>query len=153
MKVLHHICARNKIGSEFTGKENSGLRTHFGNGRNQIRRGTAKQQEADCSGVMSRLKEEKTAAGGGTSVQRSCGKSSSIPVKTKNIPISNSTEIRCDSMSPVVMGKLSRLSNCINGERTAISTINRSTIFGVLRCIVFAAASWTAPVAGVLRLW
>jgi hypothetical protein len=31
---------------------------------------------------------------------------------------------------------LSRLSSCINGERTAISTINRSTIFGVLRCII-----------------
>jgi hypothetical protein len=30
---------------------------------------------------------------------------------------------------------LSRLSSCINGENTAISTINRSTIFGVLRCI------------------
>ena len=35
-------------------------------------------------------------------------------------------------MSPVATGKLSRLSSCINGENTAISTIRVSTIFGIL---------------------
>lgn len=131
--------------------ETLALRTHFGNGKNQIRRGTAKQKKTDCSGLVSRVKEEKLTAGGRTLVHRSCGKSLRIPVNTKNIPISNSTEIRCDSMSPVVLGKLSRLSSCINGENTAISTIKTSTIFGIRRCIVFAAASWKAPVAWVLR--
>jgi hypothetical protein len=37
---------------------------------------------------------------------------------------------------------LSRLSSCINGENTAISTIRTRTIFGIRRCIIFAAASW-----------
>jgi hypothetical protein len=31
---------------------------------------------------------------------------------------------------------LSKLSSCINGESTAISTIRMSTIFGILRCII-----------------
>jgi len=43
-------------------------------------------------------------------------------------------------MSPVATGKLSRLSSCIKGESTAISTIRMSTIFGVLRCIFLAEA-------------
>src|ERR1041385_1993892 len=123
--------------AEFTclAKETLALRTHFGNGRNQIRRGTAKQKKADCNGLMSRVKQEKLTAGGRTLVHRSCGKSLRIPANTKNIPVSNSTEIKWASMSPVATGKLSRLSSCINGENTTISTINRSTIFGVLRCI------------------
>jgi hypothetical protein len=103
--------------------------------KNQMRRGTAKLEKPDCSGAASRLKPEKIMQGGLPFVQRSFGKSLSIPAKTKNIPVSNSTEMRCISMSPVATGKLSRLSSCINGENTAISTINRSTIFGVLRCI------------------
>ena len=73
-------------------------------------------------------------------MQRSCGNNLSIPANTKNIPVSNNTEIRCDSMSPVATGKLSRLSSCIKGESTAISTIRMSTIFGVLRCIFLAEA-------------
>lgn len=104
--------------------------------RNQIRRGSAKEKKVDCNGATWRLKPKKTTAGGRTFVHRSFGKSLRIPAKTKNIPVSNSTEMRCISMSPVATGKLSRLSSCINGERTAISTINRSTIFGVLRCII-----------------
>lgn len=128
--------------SEFSARGNPGLRTHFGNGRNQIRRGTAKQREADCTGATSRLNPAKIMLGGWKFVQRSCGNNLRIPANTKNIPVSNSTEIRCDSMSPVATGKLSRLSSCIKGENTAISTIRMSTIFGVLRCIIFAAASW-----------
>ena len=70
-------------------------------------------------------------------VQRSCGNSFRIPANTKNIPVSNRTEIKCDSMSPVATGKLSRLSSCINGENTAIRTISVSTIFGSLRDIQY----------------
>lgn len=69
-------------------------------------------------------------------MQKSRGKRLRIPANTKNIPVSNSTDIRCDSMSPVATGKLSKLSSCINGESTAISTIRMSTIFGILRCII-----------------
>lgn len=69
-------------------------------------------------------------------MQKSRGKRLRIPANTKNIPVSNSTEIKCDSMSPVATGKLSKLSSCINGENTAISTIRMSTIFGILRCII-----------------
>jgi hypothetical protein len=101
----------------------------------------AKLETADCSGAMSRLNPEKIMLGGWTLVHRRLGKSFRMPAKTKNIPVSNSTDIKCDSMSPVATGKLSRLSSCIKGESTAISTIRISTIFGVLRCIVFAAAS------------
>ena len=125
-----------KLLFEFTDKRNSGLRTHFGNGRNQIRRGTAKQEKADDNGATSRVKPEKIMVGGSIFVQKSRGKSLSIPANTKNIPVSNSTDIRCDSMSPVATGKLSQLSSCINGENTAISTIRISTIFGILRCII-----------------
>lgn len=116
-------------------KETLVLRTHFGYGNDQIRRGMAKLEKADCSGTMSRLNPEKIMLGGWTLVQRRLGKSFRIPAKTKNIPVSNSTDIKCDSMSPVATGKLSRLSSCIKGESTAISTIRISTIFGVLRCI------------------
>jgi len=69
---------------------------------------------------------------------RSCaGKSLRIPAITKNIPVSNSTDIKCVSMSPVATGKLSKLSNCINGENTAISTISMSTTLGNLLGILF----------------
>lgn len=102
---------------------------------NQIRRGTAKLEKTDCSGATSRVKPEEIMLGGWTFVQRSLGKSLRIPAKTKNIPVSNSTDIRCVSMSPVATGKLSQLSSCINGENTAISTMSRSTILGMLRCI------------------
>lgn len=146
------IWARKKTGFRVHWQRNPGLQTHFGNGRNQIRRGTAKQQEADCSGAMSRLKQAKIIAGGRTFVQRSCGNNLRIPANTKNIPVSNSTDIRCDSMSPVATGKLSRLSSCMKGENTAISTIRMSTTFGVLRCIVFFAASWKTPIAGFRQL-
>jgi len=122
--------------SKFIDQGHSGLRTHFGNGRNQIRRGTAKQENADCNGATSRVKPEKIMVGGWIFVQKSRGKRLRIPAKTKNIPVSNSTDIRCDSMSPVATGKLSQLSSCINGEHTAISTIRMSTIFGILRCII-----------------
>src|SRR6476646_8076109 len=50
--------------SEFAGERNSGLRTHFGYGKDQIRRGTAKQEKAPCSGATSRLMLEKITAGG-----------------------------------------------------------------------------------------
>jgi hypothetical protein len=100
-----------------------------------MRSGTAKQEKADCNGATSRVKPENTEAGGRTFVQRSCGNNLRIPANTKNIPVSNRTEIRCISMSPVATGKLSRLSSCINGESTAISTISMSTIFGILRGI------------------
>lgn len=135
-------------------KENAGLRAHFGNGRNQIRRGTAKQEKADCRGATGRVKPEQIMLGGRTLVQRSCGNNLRIPAKTKNIPVSNSTEIKWDSMSPVATGKLSRLSSCMNGENTAISTIRTSTIFGILRGIVLAARrSWKrAGHRRVLRL-
>lgn len=135
-------CARKKQFPSSFGKGNSGLRTHFGYGNDQIRRGMAKLDEADCNGTMSRLKPEKIMLGGWTFVHRRLGKSFRIPAITKNIPVSNSTEMMCISMSPVPTGKLSRLSSCIKGESTAMSTIRTSTIFGVLRCIVFAAASW-----------
>jgi hypothetical protein len=107
-----------------------------------MRRGTEKLEEAENNGALSRLKLEKIMLGGWTFVQRRLGNSLSIPANTKNIPVSNSTDIRCDSMSPVATGKLSRLSSCINGENTAISTINSSTIFGVLRCINLLAAAF-----------
>lgn len=68
-------------------------------------------------------------------MQRSCGNNLRIPANTKNIPVSNNTDIRWVSMSPVATGKLSQLSSCMNGENTAISTMSRSTILGILRCI------------------
>lgn len=55
---------------------------------------------------------------------------------TKNIPVSNSTEMICNSISPVATGNLSQLSNCMNGEKTAINTIRMSTIWGNLCGIV-----------------
>jgi hypothetical protein len=116
-------------------KETLGCGHTSGMGKNQMRRGTAKQENADCSGATSRVKPEKITVGGSTFVQRSLGKSLRIPANTKNIPVSKSTEIKWDSMSPVATGKLSRLSSCMNGENTAISTISRSTILGILRCI------------------
>ena len=100
-----------------------------------MRRGTAKQEKADCNGATSCVKPENSEVGGRRLVQRSCGNNFRIPANTKNIPVSNKTEIKCASMSPVATGKLSRLSSCINGENTAISTISVSTIFGSLRDI------------------
>jgi hypothetical protein len=100
-----------------------------------MRRGTVKLEKADCRGATSQMKPENITADGRMFVQRSPGNSLRIPANTKNIPVSNSTDIRCVSMSPVATGKLSQLSNCIKGENTAISTINNSTIFGALRCI------------------
>jgi hypothetical protein len=118
-----------------------------------MRRGTEKLEEAENNGAISRLKLENIMLGGCTFVQRRLGNSLRIPAKTKNIPVSNSTDIKCDSMSPVATGKLSRLSSCINGESTAISTINSSTIFGVLRCIKLnRGVHVKAPAAWVLRL-
>src|SRR5579864_762281 len=138
---------------EFIDKRNSVLRTHFWNGKNQIRRGTAKLEKADCRGAMSRTKPEKIMLGGWTFVQRSLGTSLRMPAKTKNIPVSNSTEIKCVSMSPVATGKLSQLSSCMNGENTAISTIRMSTIFGILLCIVLArGVHGKTPVAQIRRL-
>lgn len=131
-----HISVRSEMLFEFTDKTKLWLRTHFGYGRNQIRRGTAKEQNADCNGATSRVKPEKIMVGASIFVQKSRGKRLRIPAKTKNIPVSNSTDIKCASMSPVATGKLSKLSSCINGENTAISTIRMSTIFGILRCII-----------------
>jgi hypothetical protein len=147
-----HLCPRkNRFPSSLV-KETLALRTHFGNGKNQMRRGTAKQENADCSGATSRVKPEKITVSGWTFVQRSLGKSLRIPANTKNIPVSKSTEIKWDSMSPVATGKLSRLSSCMNGENTAISTISRSTILGILRCIRLRRGAHGKVIVAQLRL-
>src|ERR1043165_479773 len=75
-----HLCPQENCFLSSLAKGTLALRTHFGNGRNQIRRGTAKQKKADCNGLMSRVNQEKLTAGGRTLVHRSCGMSLSIPV-------------------------------------------------------------------------
>src|SRR6478609_130684 len=101
-----------------------------------MRRGTAKEEKTVCRGATSRTKLANVIVGGRYPLRSSAGKSLRIPAITKNIPVSKSTEIMCISMSPVPTGKLSQLSNCINGEHTAISTINTSTTLGNLWGIV-----------------
>jgi hypothetical protein len=97
-----------------------------------MRKGTAKQERSVSRGDTSRLRLEKIIAGGCTLEHRSDGNSCNMPAMTKNIPVSNRTEIICNSMSPVATGKRSQLSSCMNGESTAISTIRISMILGNL---------------------
>jgi len=85
---------------------------------------------------MSRTKPANVTAGERMLELNRAGKSLSIPAITKNIPVSNSTEMICSSMSPVATGNLSQLSSCMNGEKTAISNIRISTILGNLCGIV-----------------
>lgn len=98
--------------------------------KNQMRRGTTKQEKSVSRGAASRTKLENVIVGGRYPVRSSAGKSLRIPAITKNIPVSKSTEMICISISPVPTGKLSQLSSCINGETTAMSTINTSTSLG-----------------------
>src|SRR5579859_1636734 len=102
-----HLCPqKNRVPSSLV-KETLSYGHTSGMDDNQIRRGTAKLENTDCSGAASRVKPEKIALGGSILLQRSFGKSFRIPANTKNIPVSNSTEIKWDSMSPVATGKLS----------------------------------------------
>jgi hypothetical protein len=97
-----------------------------------MRKGTAKQKRSVSRGAGSQLKLEKITAGGRILEHRSVGNSWRMPAMTKNMPVSNRTEIKCNSISPVATGNLSQLSSCMNGEKTAISTIRIRTILGSL---------------------
>jgi hypothetical protein len=99
-----------------------------------MRKGTAKQKRSVSRGAGSQLNLEKITAGGRMLEHRSVGNSWRMPAMTKNMPVSNRTEIKCNSISPVATGNLSQLSSCMNGEKTAISTIRIRTILGNL-CI------------------
>src|SRR5437660_10498828 len=69
------------------------LRTHFGNGMDQMRRGTAKQARSVSRGARSRLRPEKITVGWRIPERRTAGKSLRIPAKTKDMHVSNSTDM------------------------------------------------------------
>ncbi len=102
-----------------------------------MRNGGVKLKSCVSGMAVSRLTRMKESGGRRNPDRIKAGKSERIPQKTKNIPVSNKTEIIVSSMSPVVTGKLSRLSSCMNGEQSIISTIRTSTILGNFWSMVF----------------